>query len=109
MLERDIPFLTWSYACDVLKDADGNAAGVVIVNRNGRQALRAKTIVDTTDRHHIARLAGTKFTEFKKDNHVFERALIADAPPKGEGVQVLSASDPRPVQTNWHNVSASPP
>ena len=52
---------------DVLKDSGGNAAGVVIVNRNGRQAIRAKTIVDTTDRHHIARLAGTKFTEFKKE------------------------------------------
>ena len=100
MLERDIPFLTWTYACDVLRDADGNAAGVVVANRNGRQVLRAKTIVDTTDRRHIARLAGTKFTEFKKDNHVFERTVIADAPPQGEGVQVLSASDPRPVPTN---------
>ena len=64
MLERDIPFLAWSYACDILKDADGNAAGVVVANRNGRQAIRAKTIVDTTDRRHIARLAGTRFTEF---------------------------------------------
>lgn len=100
MLERDIPFLTWSYACDVLKDVNGNVAGVVVANRNGRQAIRAKTIVDATDRRHIARMAGARFTEFKNLNHVFERTVIADAPPTGEGVRIVSASDPRPVVTN---------
>ena len=100
MLERDIPFLTWTYACDIIRDSDGNAAGVMVVNRNGRQAIRAKTIVDATDRRHIARLAGTKFTDFRKLNHVFERTVIADAPPSGEGVQIVSASEPRPVVTN---------
>ena len=100
MLERDIPFLTWTYACDVIRDVDGNVCGVVVVNRNGRQAIRAKTIVDATDRRHIARLAGTRFSEFKRRNHVFERTVVAGEPPRGEGVEILSASDPRPVVTN---------
>ena len=100
MLERDIPFLTWTYACDVIRDVDGYVCGVVVVNRNGRQAIRAKTIVDATDRRHIARLAGTRFSEFKRRNHVFERTVVAGEPPRGEGVEILSASDPRPVVTN---------
>ena len=100
MLDRNIPFLTWTYACDVLRDVDGNAAGVVVANRNGRQAIRAKTIVDATDRRHIARLAGTKFSPFKAGKHAFERTVIAGEPPSGEGVEVLSASEPKTVRTN---------
>ena len=100
MLERGIPFFTWTYACDILRDAEGNAAGVVVANRNGRQAIRAKTIVDATDRRHIARLAGTKFTEFKRGVHVFERTVVAGEPPRGEGVEVLSASEPRVMEAN---------
>ena len=100
MLDRNIPFLTWTYACDVLRDEDGNVAGVVVANRNGRQAIRAKTIVDATSRRHVARLAGTGFTAFKAGKHVFERTVIAGEAPRGVGVEVLSASEPRTVRAN---------
>jgi len=100
LLTRDIPFLTWTYACDVLRDAEGRVAGIVVVNRNGRQAIRAKTVVDATDRRALARRAGTVFTPFKAENHLFERTVIAGEAPSGEGVEVVSVSEPRVVKTN---------
>ena len=100
LLERNIPFLTWTYACDVLRDAEGNVAGVVVANRNGRQAIRAKTVVDATERRFLARRAGTVFTPFKTGSHLFERAVIAGEAPSADGVEVVSASEPRVIKTN---------
>jgi hypothetical protein len=37
---------------------EGELAGIVMANRAGRQAVKAKTIIDATDRAWIARLAG---------------------------------------------------
>ena len=100
LMARDIPFLTWTYACDVVRDVDGAVAGIVIVNRNGRQVIRAKAVVDATDRRVIARKAGFEFTPFKVGGHLFERTVIAGEAPCGDGVEVMSISEPRVITTN---------
>ena len=100
LLTRDIPFLTWTYACDVLRDADGKVAGVIIANRNGRQAIRAKSVVDATDRRALARRAGTVFAPFKSGSRLFERTVIAGEAPSADGVEIVSVSEERVVKTN---------
>ena len=86
LLEAKIPFLTWTAACDVLKDKDGKVGGVLIVNRNGRQAVKAKVIIDATERAHIARCAGASFKPFPAGDCRFTRYVVAgDAPSSSQG------------------------
>ena len=58
LLEAEVPFLTGAQVTGVLRDGSNNPAGVVIVNRNGRQAIRAKTIVDATEWASVIRQSG---------------------------------------------------
>ena len=86
LLSNDVAFITGSYATDVLRDAKGAVSGVVIANRSGRQAIRAKTIIDATERATVARLAGVPFSAFPK-SATFTRIVISGEEPKGEGLR----------------------
>ena len=58
LLAAGIPFRTGFPAIDILRDADGNFAGVVVASRNGFQSVRAKVLVDATVRGRLAARAG---------------------------------------------------
>jgi len=79
-------FLFGSYVTDVLRDAGGEPAGVVIANRSGRQAIEAKTIVDATDRAWIARMAGARFSEYPRGAQAFRRVVVGGKPRSGAGI-----------------------
>lgn len=84
LLQARVTFLTGAYATEVLKDAQGQFAGVVIVDRSGRQAVRAKTLIDATGRANLARAAGAECTPFPAGNLTFSRMLISgEAPERG--------------------------
>ena len=55
LLLNNVPFLYSSYGVDLLYDTAGQAAGVLIVNRSGCQAIRAKIVVDATIDATVAR------------------------------------------------------
>ncbi len=76
LLKANVQFLYTSYLADLLRDADGKPAGVVIANRSGRQAILAKVIVDATDRGAVARLAGAQFNEYPAGTHKFRRIVV---------------------------------
>ena len=76
LLKNKIQFLYASYLADLLRDADGKPAGVVIANRSGRQAIPAKVIIDATDRGAVARLAGAKFSDYPAETHKFRRIVV---------------------------------
>ena len=89
LLQAGIPFLTGAFATDILTDDSGKLAGVVIASRSGRQAIRAKVVVDATDRGMIARAAGAKATSFPSGNYTFKRTLISgEPPPKAENMRI---------------------
>ena len=50
-----VQFLAGAQACDVLKDGDGRVSGVVFADKSGRQAVRAKVVVDATEKGVVAR------------------------------------------------------
>ncbi|MBR1609783.1 MAG: FAD-dependent oxidoreductase, partial [Kiritimatiellae bacterium] len=50
-----VQFLTGAQACEVLKDGDGRVSGVVFADKSGRQAVRAKVVVDATEKGVVAR------------------------------------------------------
>ncbi len=80
LIEAGVPFLFSCYATDVLRDADGAPAGIVMANRAGRQAVRARTIIDATDRGTVARLAGARFRPYPSGAQVFRRTVIGGEP-----------------------------
>ena len=88
LLDAGVTFLTGAYVTDVLADADGNPAGIVMANRNGRQAVTAKVIVDATERATVARLAGARFAEYPAGPQRFTRIVVAGDAPTGEGMTV---------------------
>ena len=50
-----VPFFTGAQACDVMLDGDGRVSGVVFADKSGRQAVRAKVVVDATEKGVVAR------------------------------------------------------
>jgi len=80
LLDAGVAYLTGSYVTDILRDAEGQPAGIVIANRSGRQAITAKVIIDATDRATAARLAGATFQPFPSGPRTFKRIIIAGAP-----------------------------
>ena len=88
LLAGGVKFLTGSYATDVLRDQAGEVAGIVLANRSGRQAVKAKVVVDATERGLVARLAGAKFQPYPSGPHRFTRVLIAGEPPFSKEMDV---------------------
>jgi flavin-dependent dehydrogenase len=89
LIKAGVPFLTGTFATEVLTDESGALCGVVIANRSGRQAVRAKVVIDASERGVIARAAGTKATPFPAGTYTFQRIVIAgEAPPKAENMKV---------------------
>ena len=88
LLNAGIPFLTGTHATEPLRDASGKIAGVVIANRSGRQAIRAKVVIDATERGLLARAAGGQATPFAAGTYTFTRMVVAGEAPRAEGVRV---------------------
>ena len=53
--DADVQFLAGAQACDVLLDGDGRVSGAVFADKSGRQAVRAKVVVDATEKGVLAR------------------------------------------------------
>ena len=85
LLQSGVPFLTGAYACDLLTDAEGHVSGIVIVNRSGRQAIRAKVVVDATERGQLARRAGAAVTPFPAGTYTVSRVVVSGEAPSGAG------------------------
>lgn len=97
LIQARVPFLYWCQATELLRDAAGRPAGVVIATRSGRQAVLARTIVDATDRSLVARMAGAVFTEYPAGNQRFRRIVVGGPPREGDGLRRLPGATPRIV------------
>jgi hypothetical protein len=104
LLEAGVEFLFGCYPDGVLTDARGKPAGIVMVNWSGRQAVRAKTIIDATPRATVARMAGAAFAPYPAGPQTFERVVIGGPVRPGKGVEgrntglvLPSKRGPKPV------------
>ena len=86
LLAAGVAFLYSCYPTDVLRDADGKPAGIVMANRAGRQAVVAKAIIDATPRALIARMAGAKAKPFPGGTHEVRRVVIGGEPRQADGM-----------------------
>ncbi|MGI6562082.1 MAG: FAD-dependent oxidoreductase [Clostridia bacterium] len=93
MLENDIDFLYSSYVTEVLMDKENEPAGVVIVNRSGRQVIKGKTLIDATFEAYAARIAGVPFrTDREEEREEFFFITVGNAYGEGEGRRRLPFS-----------------
>ncbi|MCH2209295.1 MAG: FAD-dependent oxidoreductase [Lentisphaerales bacterium] len=65
LLKRNIQFLTGSFPAELLVDEKGKPAGMTMVNRSGRQAIRAKVIIDATPHAVLVRQLPNVLTDFQ--------------------------------------------
>ncbi len=86
LLNRNIHFLFGCYPSDVLVDANGNAAGVVFADRAGRQAVRAKVVIDATSRGVLARRFGAEFSTYPAGKQRFTFVTINAGTNAGSGI-----------------------
>lgn len=94
LLNAKVPFLFWCYATELLRDAAGKPAGVVISTRSGRQAVFAKVIIDATERGNVARMAGAAFTEYPAGAQKFARVVVGGPSRQGKGLRSLPSAPP---------------
>lgn len=100
LLDAEVPFLTGSPVTDVLRDGAGRVSGVAVANRNGRQAITAKVVIDATEWSAAARAAGVAFTSGTSTTR-FSRTVICrkgdleDILPPGDGWTVAAMACPQ--------------
>ena len=76
LISAGVKFLYGCAPTDVLVDAEGNPAGIVMVNRSGRQVVRGKVIIDATPHAAVARMAGVKLRPFSPGPMQFKRIVV---------------------------------
>jgi len=94
LLEAGVAFLYDCYATDVLCDEQGKPCGIVMANRNGRQAVLAKVVIDATERAWVARMAGVKFRPFPAGPLTVKRTVLGGEPVRKPGLQVRTIEPP---------------
>ncbi|MBN2271187.1 MAG: FAD-dependent oxidoreductase [Sedimentisphaerales bacterium] len=90
LLDAGVEFLYGCYVTDVLVDGQGNVAGIVMANRSGRQAVKAKVVIDATHRASVARIAGAAFPPYPSGPRQFKYVTIGgqmQTGPEVEGVE----------------------
>lgn len=96
LLEAGVQFLYGCYTTDVLHNDEGRPAGIVMTNRSGRQAVKAKIIIDATIRANTARIAGADFTAYPSGFRTFKRIVVSDERIPDRDIQ--SRTMPTPIQ-----------
>jgi hypothetical protein len=97
LLDSGVPFLYTCYPTEVLRGAQGELAGIVMANRAGRQAVKAKVIIDATDRAWVARLAGAEFAPYPAAAQTFKRIVVGGSARSGPGIESRRIPLRRPI------------
>ncbi len=94
LIKANIAFLYASGVTDILRDAAGQPAGVIIANRSGQQAVRAKVVIDATDRANVARLAGAQFAPYPAETQIFRRTIVGGPARESELTKLVTRATP---------------
>ena len=86
LTDAGVDFVYGSFVTDVVQNEKGEPAGVIMVNRAGRQAVLGKTIIDASQHAVVCKLAGTEFTPWKDEKLEFERTIVLTGDTEDEPV-----------------------
>ena len=89
LLDHGVQFLTGTFPAELLIDEEGNPAGLTIVNRSGRQAIRAKIVIDATPDAVLARQSEAEFQPFQPGEKEAQFIVVGGEPSeKGNGKKI---------------------
>ncbi len=91
LIDHNVQFLYSSYVTNVLTDATGKPAGVVIANRSGRQVIRCKAVIDATHNASVAGLFGAERKPFTAGTQEFCYTVVGNG--KKEGAEIIKAEE----------------
>ena len=94
LLNAGVQFLYGCYPTELLRDGAGRPAGLVMADRSGRQAIKAKVIIDATPRAAVARMAGAQFDPYPKGTQTFRRIVIGGQPRDAENTKARQLPSP---------------
>ncbi len=94
LFNAGVVFLYGCYPTELLRDGAGKPAGIVLADRSGRQAIRAKVIIDATTRATVARMAGAQVDPYPKGAQTFKRIVVGGQPREGEGLTARQLPSP---------------
>ncbi len=106
LLSAGVQFLYSSFATELLRDSQGALGGIVITNMSGRQAVRAKVIIDATPRASLARMAGAECTAYPPGPHTFKRIVVGGGVSSGRGIR--TAVELQPITAKAKRSNGSP-
>ncbi len=90
LFQAGIQWLYLSHPVCLLRNSQGQVAGLVIANRSGFQAIRTRAILDTTDRALVGAMTSATFRPFAAGTYPVERITVLtdqrwqDIPTTGE-------------------------
>ncbi len=103
LLDAGVQFLYSCYATDILYDRNGSIAGIVMVNRSGRQAVIARTVIDAMPRSELTRMAA-EFQPYPAGQQTFQRIVVGGKPR--EGIDISHKNMPSPVRADTNEYTA---
>ena len=98
LLDAGVEFLYSCYPTDVLHDGNGKLAGIIMANRSGRQAVKAKVVIDATPRANVARIAGADFESYPAGLQTFKYIVIGNQLQSDD--KLLAKKMPTPIVTS---------
>ena len=109
LIGAGVTFLYGCFPTEVLRDGTEELAGIVIANRSGRQAVRAKCILDATPRAAVARMAEAAFHAGPEARREFRHVVLGGQPRLVEGAGCRPLPTPMQLQQEgWNTQSACP-
>ncbi len=86
LINHNVHFLYSSYATNVLTGDKGEPAGIALVNRSGRQAIRAKAIIDATHTASVARLLDIPVRNADKPATDYSFTVVGNRPKEADNL-----------------------
>jgi flavin-dependent dehydrogenase len=94
LLNAGVSFLYGCYPTELLRDRAGRPAGIIMADRSGRQAIKAKVIVDATPRATVARMAGVPFDPYPQGMQTFKRIVVGGQPRDAQNMKARQLPAP---------------
>lgn len=89
LLDHKVQFLTGSFPAELLVNEDGTPAGLTTVNRSGRQAIRAKVVIDATPDATLARQSQAEFQPFSTGSKDAQFIVVGGKPTEAGDSRVI--------------------
>ncbi|MBQ7190239.1 MAG: FAD-dependent oxidoreductase [Kiritimatiellae bacterium] len=108
LIAAKVRVLTGIPVCDVLRDEAGRFAGILFAGRGGLQAVRAKVLVDATERAWAAQCAGGRHQPFAPGKARWQRIVFSPDAPVADGLSVRDLGICIPVTMARHGERSAP-